>query len=58
MFHLSRTICFIACLLAAIFVAWWVGVIALIAAVVVIPDQETRILKTYNKVRAQVEGKK
>jgi hypothetical protein len=37
MFHLSRAIVFIACLAAAIFVAWWVGLLALAAAVFVIP---------------------
>jgi hypothetical protein len=37
MFHLSRSIAFIACLAAAIFVAWWVGLLALAAAVAVIP---------------------
>jgi len=42
MFHLSRAIAFIACILAAIFVAWWVGPIGLIAAAVVIPNPARR----------------
>lgn len=37
MFHLSRAIVFIACLAAAIFVAWWVGLIGLIAVIYIVP---------------------
>ena len=37
MFHLSRAIVFIACLAAAVFVAWWVGLLGWIAGVFFIP---------------------
>lgn len=33
MYYLSKALVFIACLAASIFVAWWVGLVALIVSV-------------------------
>ena len=35
MYHLSKALVFIACLAASIFVAWWVGLVALALAALV-----------------------
>lgn len=43
MFHLSRAFVFIACLAAAIFFAWWVGLIGLVAAMIFIPNPVRRV---------------
>jgi hypothetical protein len=45
MFHLSRALVFIACLAAAIFVSWQIGLIGLVAALFFVPRQ-TVIHKT------------
>ncbi len=37
MYYLSKALVFIACLAASIFVAWWVGPVALIVAALFIP---------------------
>lgn len=43
MFHLSRALAFIACFAASIFVAWWIGLIGLVAAMIVIPNPQRRV---------------
>jgi hypothetical protein len=43
MFHLSRAIVFIACLAAAVFVSWQIGLIGLIAGMFFIPNPVRRV---------------
>jgi len=43
MFHLSRAIVFIACLAAAFYTEWWIGLICLFFALAVIPSPNRRV---------------
>ena len=42
MFHLSRAIAFVACLAAAVFFGWKVGVIGLVVALFFVPREVIR----------------
>jgi len=44
MFHLSRSLVFIACLAAAVFVSWQIGLIGLVASIFIVPRSVTKVV--------------